>query len=77
MYKCVDCGTVFDEDEIAVWEESRGEFWGVSCSETMTGCPTCKEGYEEAFKCKRCGIWCLEDELRDGYCESCYDELFN
>ncbi len=73
-YKCVDCGAVFEEDEVAVWEESRGEFWGVSCSETVSGCPACKGDYDEAFKCKRCGEWCFEDELEDGLCESCQEE---
>ena len=77
MYKCVDCGLVFEEGEEAVWEESRGEYWGFPCSETLTGCPKCKENYEEAYRCKRCGEWFLEDELNDGYCELCYDELFN
>ena len=77
MFKCTECGAVFEEGEEAVWEEDRGEFWGVSCRETMRGCPKCKGNYEEAFKCQRCDEWCLEDELNDGYCEFCYDELFN
>lgn len=39
MFYCESCGNVFDEpDEV---EESRGEFWGMPCSETMYYCPCC------------------------------------
>lgn len=41
LYKCADCGAIFDEDEIAEWKESRGEFWGMPCYEKMAGCPRC------------------------------------
>lgn len=75
MYKCIECGAVFEDP--ATWEESRGEYWGFPCTETVRGCPECKGDYEEAFKCRRCDEWCFEDELNDGYCELCYDELFN
>lgn len=40
-YKCDDCGAVFEEEDIAVWKESRGEFWGMPAYETMCGCPNC------------------------------------
>lgn len=43
-YRCNDCGRIFDEDEIATWNESRGEFWGQPCYETMSGCPYCHSG---------------------------------
>lgn len=43
-YKCNDCGAVFDEEDIAHWKESRGEFWGMPCYEVMTGCPMCHSG---------------------------------
>jgi len=46
MYKCKDCGCVFDDPKR--WRESRGEFWGVSAYETMIGCPECYSGdFEE------------------------------
>lgn len=47
-YKCAECGNVFSEDEVATWEESRGEFWGMPCYEKVSGCPYCHSGaYEE------------------------------
>lgn len=45
MYKCLDCGAIFDKP--AQWEEDRGEFWGVPCTETCYGCPVCDGDYEE------------------------------
>ena len=48
-YKCYECGEVFEEDDIILKEvwESRGEYWGVPCSEKMVYayCPHC--GAEE------------------------------
>ena len=48
---CVDCGRVLDEDELIDVKESRGEYWGMPCWETLGGCPYCKcvdfEEYEE------------------------------
>ena len=77
MFKCVDCGHIFAEGEQDTWYEDRGEFWGVPCSERVSGCPTCRGDYEEVHRCKRCDEWHFDDELNDGYCELCEDELFN
>jgi len=44
MLKCEDCGSIFDDDELATWREDRGEFWGQPCFETVTGCPHCYSG---------------------------------
>ena len=71
MFKCIECGYVFEEGEQAVWYEDRGEFWGVPCSERMTGCPKCRGDYEEATECENCGEWHDEYELEDGLCEKC------
>lgn len=49
-YNCNDCGLIFDENEIAMWKESRGEFWGQPCYETMQGCPSCHSGDIEQIK---------------------------
>ena len=50
MQKCLECGKVFEDDEIAYWQESRGEFWGSPAYETMSGCPHCQGDYEEAYE---------------------------
>ena len=47
MYKCNYCGRTFDE--LATWNESRGEFWGVMAFESMSGCPFCFDSDYEEF----------------------------
>ena len=49
-YRCNECGEICREDEIKVVEESRGEFWGFSCTERMHYSPCCMEGFEEAYE---------------------------
>ena len=47
MYKCTECGCIFDEDDVVEWEEDMGEFWGAPCTQTVYGCPRCySTGYE-------------------------------
>lgn len=73
-YKCVDCGHIFEEGEQGCWSENRGEFWGVSCGENMSGCPKCHGEYEKTVSCVVCGSEHLEDELNGGVCDECVDE---
>ena len=42
MFRCNCCGCEFEE--LYYWEEPRGEYWGVPCSERMCGCPNCYDG---------------------------------
>ena len=76
MYCCLDCGHIFDDDEISIWQESRGEYWGVPCSETMSGCPRCHGNYVETYKCDCCGEYICSTyvELSNGnrYCDGCF-----
>lgn len=74
MYRCLECGNLFEEGEQARWSESRGEFWGAPCSEEMSGCPLCKGDYEEIKPCKICGGY---ENLESGekYCENCKIEV--
>ena len=75
MYKCENCGHLFEEGEQAVWEERHG--LDTPPYEKFSGCPICKSGYEEVHQCKECGDWHTEDELHDGWCEKCLRETIN
>ena len=76
-YKCVECGHIFEEGEQICWDEDRGEFWGSSCSETMSGCPCCGGSYEETKACEICGSEHLEEDLNGGLCDECIDKYKN
>ena len=75
MYRCCECGNLFEEGEQAVWEERHG--LGSPPYEKWSGCPVCKGGYEEVYQCDSCGDWHSEDELYDGWCEKCLRETIN
>ena len=77
MYRCCECGNLFEEGEQAVWYENQGECHGVTAMERFSGCPVGKGDYEEVYQCKKCGDWHSEDELYDGWCEKCLRETIN
>ena len=50
MYRCYECGNLFEEGEQAVWYENYGD----EISEEMfNGCPVCNGDYEEVYQCKK------------------------
>ena len=75
MYRCCECGNLFEEGEQAVWEEHHG--LDSPPYEKWSGCPVCKGDYEEVHQCRDCGDWHSEDELYDGWCENCLRETIN
>lgn len=74
MYKCMECGHLFEEGEQKTWKEDRGECWGSPCYEEMSGCPLCNGAYEEATACKICGGYGDMDEGEE-YCNECKKDV--
>lgn len=69
MYRCDECGHIFEEGEEATWKESRGEYWGRPCEEEMSVCPVCMGTYQKVYKCEICGSYsCAKGEK---FCEEC------
>ena len=77
MFRCFDCGHLFEEGEQAIWYKNQGECHGRIAMEKFGGCPICKGDYEEVRQCEECGNWHAEDELYDGWCEKCLRETIN
>lgn len=69
MYKCIDCGHLFDEGEQTTWKEDYGE--------QFCGCPICKGDFEKTEKCKSCDAEHLESELIYGFCPECWTNFEN
>lgn len=63
MYRCDECGHIFDCGEETTWSERRGDF----DKELMHGCPICRGDYRTIEPCSICGVY------SDGetYCEEC------
>lgn len=76
-FKCLDCGNIFEYGEEARWEEKCGEYWGIPCSQEVSGCPLCHGDYEKTFSCKICGEEFLQEELNGGVCNECVDNYLN
>ena len=77
MYKCCECGHLFEEGEQAVWHENQGECHGITAMEQFSGCPLCHDDYNEVYQCNECGDWHYADELYSGWCEKCLRETIN
>ena len=77
MFKCCECGHLFEEGEQDVWYENQGECHGVTAMERFSGCPLCHDDYEEVHQCKECGDWHTDDELYSGWCEKCLRKTIN
>lgn len=74
MYVCLECGNVFDEDEVSCWVETHGLDHGPY--EHLSGCPSCRGAYTEAYTCDACGEYInTETYVQIGdqrYCENCF-----
>ena len=74
MFVCTNCGHVFDEDEVVVWEEQHGLDYGPY--EQWSGCPRCTHNYVEAHRCDGCDDWITGRyvKLDNGkrFCENCF-----
>lgn len=75
-YKCNDCGHVFEDGEFAVKSEYMGECFGFPTYDTFLYCPSCGgDGWETAGHCAKCRGVFLEDELTEGLCAECLNEI--
>lgn len=73
---CLDCGNVFNADEVERVQDYRGECWGRPAYEEELICPHCKSSdIEDAEECEICDSWCSAEELYDngGICTACLE----
>lgn len=66
MYKCLECGHIFDDGEEKKWTEGYGE--------ELIGCPICSGTFAEAKTCIICGSEYLDEELWNGVCHDCVND---
>lgn len=74
-FVCLDCGHIFGEEDVSVWKECRGEYWGMLCYEEVSGCPICHGSYTTTYKCDLCDEYINGDYMKteDGrrFCMNC------
>ena len=73
MFKCYDCEATFSEPRI--YTEKMGEHFGVPAYASFSCCPECGGNFDEAVQCKECNEWFFDDELTDGVCDECIEEI--
>lgn len=71
MYRCNECGHLFEEGEQAEWTEMHGFSYGNG--ENWSGCPICKGSYEEIKPCKICGSY--NHDYDEDYCDQCKKDV--
>ena len=71
MYKCEECGNLFEEGEQVEWVETHG--LDSPPYERWSGCPICKGGYAEIKPCKICGSY--NHDFDEDYCEQCKKDV--
>lgn len=64
MFKCLDCGHLFEEGEQQFWTEPHGE--------ELSGCPKCAYSYEEISPCKICGSY--DHDVNEYFCHECKEK---
>lgn len=76
MYICCDCGEVFEKSDCGSSREYVGEFWGVDAYEDVACCPKCNSTcFDDALQCEDCGAWFSKNDLNNGFCEDCLDDV--
>lgn len=76
MFKCLNCGHLFDEGEQAVKRDRHGFKDGPA--EEYSTCPVC--GYtdlEQTVRCRKCGGEYLEEEMHGHICDKCVSDYVN
>lgn len=75
MYRCKECGHLFEEGEEVKFQESRGECFGFPAYEQMSGCPLCNGDFVSVEPCKICGGYDLNDD--EEFCKHCLKDVSN
>jgi len=78
MYKCCDCGLVFDNPK--EYSEDRTPYGGYpepGFTEHFAGCPSCEGAFDEAMLCARCEDTYISTESSYPFCDHCMSQLMN
>ena len=69
MYQCEDCLTYIEEEQLCTYTEPHGE--------QFFCCPRCKGDIQKVKVCEWCNELYLEENIDDGVCIKCQNELIS
>ena len=76
MFKCVNCGHIFEEGEQAVKSDRHGFRYGPA--EEYSACPLCGcTDLDRTVRCRKCGGEYLEEEMHGSICDECVTDAIN
>lgn len=75
MYKCLDCGYIFEDGEHVIYRERHGFSYGPY--EEFHVCPICGGDIEKTEQCIDCEGEFLAEELICGRCKDCLENAVN
>lgn len=76
MFKCLNCGHLFDAGEQAVVHDNHGFRFGPA--EEYSACPVCGgTDLETTVRCRRCGGEYLPSEMHGSICDQCVEDYVN
>ena len=68
VYKCRECGHLFEEGEEAIWYDGHG--FDFPPYEKNIGCPVCKGGFVRVKPCRICFEY-----TEKTYCDECAEDV--
>lgn len=72
MYKCYDCGGLFDESKTEHDKVQYGEEYVDGPGYEV--CPFCGGNFEEAKRCAECGEYFIDGNYKE-FCDDCAKEI--
>lgn len=76
MFKCVNCGHIFEEGEQVVKSDRHGFRYGPA--EEYIACPVCGgTDLDRTVRCRKCGGEYLEEEMHGHICNECVENYIN
>ena len=75
MFKCRNCGYIFDEGEQKTRYEKHNDYY----TEPICVCPVCgSDNFDHCVYCRSCGAEHFKDELNSkGLCSECVENFIN
>ena len=70
MYICTECGELFDDTKIILYEDAE-----IGHQSHIEACPWCGGDFEEVKECLGCGKHCAEGDLTEGFCVKCEKKI--
>lgn len=73
MYRCDECGELFEEDQIETQKDYFECGEGTACY-TRNVSPCCHESYSEAIPCAICGEYSEDEDFENDVCPDCLEQ---